>query len=79
MTQEALLSKQFAAVNEMVNGIVTKPIVVDLLKRLGACGNLPMKWNNMTVSQYNDLVKTCEDIDSKIIRLDELMESLLVR
>ena len=79
VTQEALLSKQFAAVNEMVNGIVTKPIVVDLLKRLGACGNLPMKWNNMTVSQYNDLVKTCEDIDSKIIRLDELMESLLVR
>ena len=53
--------------------------MVNLVLRLGNEGYLPLKWSNKSVLELNEHVEQYEDKDTLMVRLDDMMDSLLLR
>ena len=80
VTQEKKLEKAFNDAYLATNGIgMRREEVVNLVLRLGNEGYLPLKWSNKSVLELNEHVEQYEDKDTLMVRLDDMMDSLLLR
>ncbi len=80
VTQEKYLEKAFNDAYVATNGVgMQREEVVNLVLRLGNEGFLPLKWSVKSVLELNDYVEQYEDKETLTIRLDDMLDSLLLR
>eukprot|EP00943_MAST-04B_sp_MAST-4B-sp1_P006551 g6551.t1 len=80
VTQEKCLEKAFNDAYLATNGIgMQREEVVNLVLRLGNEGFLPLKWSVKSVLELNEYVEQYEDKETLTIRLDDMLDSLLLR